>query len=118
MTGDSYTIAEKRAEYRSRLARALPALTDALRAMPGVRRISLVGSYARGRADLFTDLDLVVVMDSELPMVERTQGLYERLPITGVDVDILCYTPTEFEDMRERPFLRRALKDERVLHEG
>ncbi len=30
-----------------------------------VEKISLFGSYARGRSDLFTDLDILIVMKTE-----------------------------------------------------
>jgi len=34
-----------------------------------------------------------------------------------VATDLLVYTPEEFEDMKERRFLKHALKDAEVLHE-
>jgi hypothetical protein len=35
----------------------------------------------------------------------------------AVDIDVICYTPAEFERIRDRPFLRRALSEEVVLLE-
>jgi uncharacterized protein len=62
---------EARAEYAALLKRALSDTVNTLAAMPEVRRVSLVGSYARGRADLFTDIDLIVVMDTTRSFVDR-----------------------------------------------
>jgi len=82
----------------------------------GLRRISLFGSYARGRSDLRTDLDILIVMESDKPYLERIQELRAALGLT-VDYDLLCYTPEEFEWMKETPFLKNALADEWVLRE-
>jgi predicted nucleotidyltransferase len=85
--------------------------------MPGVRRVSVFGSAARGRADLFTDLDVLVVRETDEPFVERHASLYRELAL-AVDLDLICYTPEEFRVMRERPFLRRILAQEVVLYEA
>ena len=45
----------------------------------GASKIVLFGSYAEGRKDLYTDLDLFVVLESNLPFVERTAWLYKEL---------------------------------------
>ena len=84
--------------------------------MPEVERVILFGSYAAGRRDLFTDLDLLVVMSSEQDFVQRTADLY-RLLAAGVDLDLLVYTPEEFDRQRERGLVRQALKTGRVLYE-
>lgn len=107
---------EARRGHVRALDEALRAIVARLGAVPAVRRISVIGSYAQGRFDLFTDLDLVVVMETEEGPVERLRTLY-GLIAAPVDVDILCYTPKEFQVMKETGFLRRALESERVLLE-
>lgn len=109
-------IDRERAAYREMLARSLEQVVATLSSLDEVERISLFGSYTRGEADLFTDLDLLVVMRTELGFVERLRKLYRLLSLP-VDVDIICYTPEEFESMRARPFLKQALKGEVVLYE-
>lgn len=61
------TLTEARAEYVSLLEKTLQQIVAKLSAMPEVERISLFGSYASGRADLFTDLDLLIVMETGQP---------------------------------------------------
>ena len=55
------------------------------------------GSWARGEADGFSDLDLVAVMDTDLPPPVRALALAkeldEALPMV---VDLVVYTPEEF----------------------
>jgi predicted nucleotidyltransferase len=87
-----------------------------LRNLPEVRRISVFGSYARGRRDLFTDLDILVVMETSEPILERLSRLY-RLLDPGVDMDLIVWTPSEYERMRLRPFGRSIEASEVVLHE-
>lgn len=63
----------------------------------GVQRAVAFGSYARGVADAWSDLDLVVVMETDLPRLERGRllaGLYDALPVS---LDVLVFTPAEFE---------------------
>lgn len=76
-------------EMRRRMA---PVLRKA-----GVKRAIVFGSWARGEADGFSDLDLAVVMDTDHPSPKRalalTRELDEALPVV---VDLLVYTPDEF----------------------
>jgi predicted nucleotidyltransferase len=109
-------LAQRRAEYAEALDRALSKIVAHLANMPEVEQVILFGSYAAGRRDLFTDLDLLVVMSSEQDFVRRTAELYQQVA-AGVDLDLLVYTPEEFERLRRRGFVRQALETGRVLHE-
>jgi predicted nucleotidyltransferase len=84
--------------------------------MPEVDRVILFGSYANGRRDLFTDLDVLVVMKSDLDFVSRTADLYGRLDM-DVDFDLLVYTPEELERRRETGFVQHVLKTGKVIYE-
>ena len=75
-------------------------------------RALVFGSVARGEADEWSDLDLLVVAETERAFCERYRdfaGLYEVWP----RLDLLIYTPAEFERMveEENPFLLRALEE-------
>ena len=105
----------QRRTYVQALERDLASVVAQLQAMPAVQRVILFGSYAAGRRDLFTDLDILVIMDSPLSFVERTAELCRRLRF-GVDVDLLVYTPEEFARMSRRSFVRHALATGKVLY--
>jgi predicted nucleotidyltransferase len=109
-------LGARRIAYAQRLEAALERIVRALAQVEGIQRVSLVGSAARGRRDLFTDLDLLVVWRTDLSPVDRLRCLYPLLH-SAVDVDLLCYTPEEFEALRETPFLRRIASEAVVLHE-
>ena len=82
----------------------------------GAEKVILFGSYARGVADLFTDIDLIVVMKSNLPFVERTACIYRELT-PRVASDILVYIPQEWDNMQDYPFIQNALREGKLLYE-
>lgn len=101
------------------LARFLEVLRPLLREQ-GARAAYLIGSRARGRADEHSDIDVIIVAESDRPEVERFRDYLPAIVASPVGVDLFVYTPEEFGRLRaeERPFLMHALKDAVVLHEG
>ena len=108
-------LAAERARYGDQLDAAVQSVAAQLQAMPAVRKVVLFGSYAAGRRDLLTDLDLLVVMDSDEEFVTRNATLAGRIRC-GVALDLLAYTPAEMALMQERPFIRQALDNGKVLY--
>lgn len=109
-------IDEKRRKYRIALAEALEKTVAALSRRPEVHRVILFGSYAQGQADLFTDLDLLVVMDSTRDFMTRTAELYREIACP-VDLDLLVYTPGELERCCHAGFIRQILEKGKVIYE-
>lgn len=107
---------EARERYARLLDESLSRIVSSLAALEEVKRVSVFGSYAAGRRDLLTDLDIVVVMDTAESYVDRLRRLYSMLS-APVDLDLFCYTPAEWESLRETPFLRHVEQQERVLYE-
>lgn len=71
-------------------------------AAAGAERAVAFGSFARGTADGYSDLDLVVVLATDLPLPERGRLLGDLLDTLPVPVDLLVYTPEEFARGMER----------------
>jgi predicted nucleotidyltransferase len=113
---DEQMLAAKREQYRDALENAVQQIVTALAQKPEVERAILFGSYAQGRRDLFTDLDVLIVMDSPLDFVSRTAEMYRDLSCP-VDLDLLVYTPEELARNRNRGFIRRALEEGKVIYE-
>jgi len=109
-------LKRRRLEYRQNLENALESIIYQFSEMPEILKVVLFGSYAAGRRDLFTDLDLIVVMDTSQDFIHRTTELYRKLQ-TKVDLDLLVYTPDEFEDFRENGFLSHAIETGKVIYE-
>lgn len=112
----STALDQRRSEYKQALDDSLSRIVTHLSAMPEVDRVILFGSYAAGRRDLLTDLDLLVVMQSQQDFVQRTAAMHQRLQ-AGVDLDLLVYTPQEFERQREHGIVRQAVRTGKVLYE-
>jgi predicted nucleotidyltransferase len=71
-------------------------LAQAPLAAAGAERAVVFGAYARGTADGYSDLDLVVVLPTDMPFLERWRPLRGLLDALPVPVDLLVYTPEEF----------------------
>lgn len=80
----------------------------------------LVGSRARGTAAPESDIDVIIVAPTNRPFVERFRDYLPAVLAAGVGVDLMVYTPEEFEQMRaeERPFLSHAMESARPIHVG
>jgi predicted nucleotidyltransferase len=109
-------VSERRAAYARLLDTSLRRVVDVLSKIDAVQRVSVFGSYARRRRDLFTDLDILVVIDTPESFLERQRRLYGLLTVP-VDMDLLSYTPEEFRRLKQRPFLKHVLREEVVLYE-
>lgn len=81
----------------------------------GATLVVAFGSFGRGDVGRWSDLDIIAVMESDLPFVQRLAELYDELA-PRVGLDLLVYTPEEFASMKERAFIRHALEEGRVLH--
>ncbi|MDR3283163.1 MAG: nucleotidyltransferase domain-containing protein [Candidatus Methanoplasma sp.] len=62
--------------------------------------VLIFGSVAKGTDDGDSDLDLMVVMDSDQSFVMRTADVRFSIGIVDFSIDLLVYTPEEFEERR------------------
>ena len=80
-------------------------------------RIILFGSHAAGTADAESDVDLIVVYETNKRFLDRLRELYTAWNLPK-GVDILAYTPQEYEELRSsRQFVRDAVAGGKVLYE-
>jgi len=81
-------------------------------------QIIVFGSFCSGELSEWSDLDLVIVKETQSPFLDRIRRVLELLrPQVGLDV--LVYTPDEFEQLsRERAFVRQEIVGKgRVVYE-
>jgi predicted nucleotidyltransferase len=100
---------------RLRLEKELHRLVDQMKAL-GAVKVILFGSLAREQISLFSDIDLLVLFDSELSARNLTRWVYQNVDAKEA-VDILAYGRRSFESVRERPFFRHVLREGKVLFE-
>jgi len=116
---DAIAITSSKEEKRqamlySELQRWLPLLIESL----APERIILFGSLNRGQVTEWSDIDLVIIQDTNLPFLKRIQQIL-RLLHPKVGLDLLVYTPKEYATLvQERRFVHDeiAIKG-KVLYE-
>lgn len=80
--------------------------------------VILFGSYARGQAAADSDVDLLVIAESDLPRHKRSRQLHLMFKPYPFAMDILVYTPGEVEAERqfELSFISRVLREGKRLY--
>ncbi|MBI4311249.1 MAG: nucleotidyltransferase domain-containing protein [Chloroflexi bacterium] len=84
------------------------------------RKAVLFGSYARGDADEYSDIDLIIVADTERKFVTRFEDFWPLLNAIHKHVDLLVYTPAELAELvaQDRAFITDALAEGVVVYEA
>ncbi len=83
------------------------------------QRIVVFGSYSSGQPTPDSDLDLLVVMSSDLPRHKRATPIRLLFRPTPCAMDILVYTPEEIAYWNGTPnhIITEALRSGRVVYE-
>lgn len=63
-------------------------------------KIILFGSYAYGQPNRESDLDLLVVCETDLPPRKRALAIRRCFWKTGIPVDVIVHTPDEYERLK------------------
>jgi predicted nucleotidyltransferase len=81
-------------------------------------KIILFGSYAWGKPDRDSDLDLFVIMESTERPIKRATSLRRVLKDRYVPMDILVRTPEELNHRVDigDPFIKKILRDGQVIY--
>ncbi len=81
-------------------------------------KIILFGSYAQGTATPESDVDFLIIKDSQLPRYQRGIEVRRYLYDALVPMDILVYTNAEIEEYRnvKSSFVNTVLHSGRILY--
>ena len=81
-------------------------------------QIILFGSHARGEAKENSDVDLMIIAESDLPRFKRSRELYKLLRPYPFGMDLLVYTPKEIERGKRSPisFVSTILREGKTLY--
>jgi predicted nucleotidyltransferase len=84
-------------------------------------KIILFGSYAYGMPKKDSDLDLLIVKESDLPRYKRAREIRKLLwGISEIPKDIIVYTQNEIDDWKEveEAFITKVVKKGKILYES
>ena len=84
----------------------------------GAERVILFGSYARNEAVATSDVDLMIVAESDLPRFKRSRALYQMLRPYPFSMDLVVYTPAEVERGKQSPlsFVSTVLREGKTVY--
>jgi uncharacterized protein len=84
-----------------------------------VLRAIVFGSVARGEISRRSDLDLIIIKQTEKRFLDRYDKILSEIvrEVPGMDVDLLIYTPEELARISDRPLIKTALTEGKVIYE-
>ncbi len=90
----------------------------ATRARP--HRIIVFGSYAKGTATATSDLDLLVIRDTDRPMAQRADDLTPICNGYLIPIDLHVYTPEEVREYSKEDyhFLQTVVLTGKVVYDA
>ena len=82
-------------------------------------KIILFGSYATGNPNNDSDLDLLIIKDTDLPPQKRSFDIQKSLIGSMIPIDILVYTNKEFDREKDKKysFISSAIKTSKIVYE-
>jgi len=82
------------------------------------KAVLLFGSYARNQPGKHSDVDLLVIAESDLPRYKRSRELHLMFKPYPFPMDILVYTPEEVEKEKEfeLSFISTVLREGKKLY--
>jgi len=97
-----------------RLEQELNRMTEILIREYQPEKLILFGSVAQGEFHEWSDLDLVVIKQTDKPLLERIEEVL-RLVRPKVGLDVLVYTPGELESLVDE---RRVFVLDEIIYKG
>lgn len=81
-------------------------------------RVILFGSHARGNAAEGSDVDLMIIAESDLPRFKRSRKLYKLFRPYPFGMDLVVYTPEEVDKGKRSPisFVSSVLREGKTLY--
>jgi predicted nucleotidyltransferase len=107
-----YKLCRVNIEDSEKIYEQLREFAHLLRSKHKVKRVYLYGSFARGDFHEGSDIDLIIVGEFEGKMPQRINKIFD---LTSLPIEPLVYTETEFEQMKERAFLKEVLATAKEL---
>ncbi len=109
-----FTVSEREKLLKDELRR----IVEIMKNEGDIEKIILFGSLAAGKVHEWSDIDMLVIKETEKRHIERILELNDLIH-PKVGIDLFVYTPEEYEFLlQERfSFLMNILKTGKVMYE-
>ncbi|MDP2653733.1 MAG: nucleotidyltransferase domain-containing protein [Candidatus Omnitrophota bacterium] len=88
-------------------------LKKALQDVKGIEKAFVFGSYAAGRMDRFSDIDLVVVGQQDTIAIQKKVAAIQRQ--AGREINVISLSPREFAEKSQKDvFLKAVLRKKKI----
>ncbi len=93
-------------------------VAEKLGVLANAEKIILFGSYARKEANSNSDIDLLIIANSDLPKYKRSRELYKSIKPYPIGMDLLVYTPSEIEkgNKFDYSFISKVLREGETVY--
>jgi len=81
-----------------------------------VEKVLLFGSYARNAQTKRSDIDIIIITETNKRFFDRYDDFNDIYNIINSQCDMLMYTPSEWESIRERKFFKNILKEAKEIY--
>lgn len=115
LTKETHGSIERANMLKAELAKVLPVLIKECKPL----LVYLYGSLASGSISEWSDIDLIIVRETNKRFLDRSAEVLSLLcPRVGMDITV--YTPTEWREMvTSRPFIQQEVIEKGIcLHEA
>ena len=113
-----YPLLYTHEKRRSKIPVEINGIVEKIVASIAPEKVILFGSHAHGNATPDSDLDLLVIMETDLPLAERNRKISRLLRPRRLPMDIVVKNPKEIQKSLRRvdPFIHEILKKGVVLY--
>ena len=83
--------------------------------LSGVLKIYLFGSYANGKPQKTSDIDLMIIIDNNLDPFKTAYKIRRGLTDTDLAVDIVVNRKSAFDEASENSSFQKSIKENGVI---
>lgn len=83
-------------------------------------KIILFGSQARGEADRYSDIDILIIKETKKRFLQRLREVALLLPKDSPPVNLFVYNNEEIKAMRrvKNPFIEKVFQEGKIIYEA
>ncbi|MGB4270701.1 MAG: nucleotidyltransferase domain-containing protein [Spirochaetota bacterium] len=81
-----------------------------------VQKVLLFGSYARNTQTKRSDIDVIIIMETEKRFFDRYDEFSDIYSVVKIPCDMLIYSTKEWHEMCSRKFIKNITKESKEIY--